>query len=166
MPQPRILRGSLSGADVLRTAARPVSARLSVGLSCLRSIGRRILNGTRSSIYWAAAEYYVKTASALICFTDSFDDEVEAGAPTAPMFSATAASLPAFQLTSTCDVVYAISQLHDKCCASNPQPTYFLKVTSDQFLAAMFNWSLMQSGRLPALIQPSTPLRANQEVRP
>jgi hypothetical protein len=52
-----------------------------------------------------------------------------AGAP-APTFSMTAASLPVFQPVSFIDVIDAIRRLPDKCCASDPVPTYPLKAAS------------------------------------
>jgi hypothetical protein len=54
-------------------------------------------------------------------------------------------------MVSTEDVINAIRQLPDKCCASNPVPTYLLKPVScyvAAFLAERFNWSL-QAGRVP-----------------
>jgi hypothetical protein len=51
------------------------------------------------------------------------------------------------------DVIDAISGLADKCCASDPVPTYLLKAASScvaAFLTELFNRSL-QSGRVPAL---------------
>jgi hypothetical protein len=80
-------------------------------------------------------------------FRRFFENKVEAmrassaGAP-APAFSTTAALLPAFQMVSTDDVINAIRQLPDKCCASDPLPNYLLKAAFCYFaahLAELFN---------------------------
>jgi hypothetical protein len=67
----------------------------------------------------------------------------------------TAASLPVFQPVSFIDVIDAIRRLPDKCCASDPVPTYLLKAASScvaAFLTELFNRPL-QSGRVPALFK-------------
>jgi hypothetical protein len=73
----------------------------------------------------------------------------------APTLSMTAASLSIFQPVRLIDVIDAIRQRPDKCCASNPVPTYLLKVVSScvaAFLTELFNRSL-QSGRISALVK-------------
>jgi hypothetical protein len=76
-----------------------------------------------------------------------FDDKVEAvrasiaGTP-APTFSTTAASLPVFQPVSLIDVIDAIRRLPNKCCTSDPVPTYLLKAALSRvaaFLTELFN---------------------------
>jgi hypothetical protein len=107
------------------------SVKRSGDLPCHCSRKRPTLSGTQSTTCSAVAGYHLKTPSALVVFHGFFDDKVEtvrastADAP-APTFSMIAASLSVFQPVSFIDVIDAIRRLPEKCCASDPVPTYLL----------------------------------------